>query len=46
MYCPSVELLDRILGSEDKGVCTRALWCLAKQNLDNAIIKSQVYENE
>lgn len=36
------ELLDRILGSEDKGVCTRALWCLAKQNLDNAIIKSQL----
>ena len=42
MYRPSVDLLDRILGSEDKGVCTRALWCLAKQNLDSAVINSQV----
>ena len=32
----------RIKDSDDKGVCTRALWCLAKQNLDSEIISSKV----
>ncbi|KAL9968125.1 hypothetical protein ACROYT_G026458 [Oculina patagonica] len=35
-------LLTRIQKSEDKGVCTRALWCLAKQNLDSKIIKTKL----
>ena len=38
----SVGLLTRIQESEDKGVCTRALWCLAKQNLDGVIMKAKV----
>ncbi|KAJ7390049.1 DNA-binding protein rif1 [Desmophyllum pertusum] len=35
-------LLSRIQESEDKGVCTRALWCLAKQNLDSGIINTKL----
>lgn len=35
-------LLTRIIASEDKGICTRALWCLAKQNLDIVVINNQL----
>ncbi|XP_022791524.1 telomere-associated protein RIF1-like isoform X3 [Stylophora pistillata] len=35
-------LLSQIKESEDKGICTRALWCLAKQNLDSAIINTKL----
>ena len=38
----SVGLLTRIQESEDKGVCTRAFWCLAKQNLDSVVINTKV----
>lgn len=37
-----VGLLTRIQESDDKGVCTRALWCLAKQNLDGVIVNTKV----
>ena len=37
-----VGLLTRIQESDDKGVCTRALWCLAKQNLDGIIVNTKV----
>lgn len=45
IYPSTVALLMRIQESEDKGVCTRALWCLAKQNLDSAIINTKVWSN-
>lgn len=37
-----VGLLTRIQESDDKGVCTRALWCLAKQNLDVVTVNTKV----
>ena len=37
-----VGLLTRIQESDDKGVCTRALWCLSKQNLDGVIVNTKV----
>ena len=37
-----VGLLTRIQESDDKGVCTRVLWCLAKQNLDVVIVNTKV----
>ena len=45
IYFSTVALLTRIQESEDKGVCTRALWCLAKQNLDSVIINTKVWSN-
>ena len=45
IYFFPVVLLMRIQESEDKGVCTRALWCLAKQNLDSVIINTKVWSN-
>ena len=38
-------LCSAIVSTHDKNRCTRALWCVAKQNINSDIVASQVRTN-